>query len=249
MIREIVLWLIVGMYLLVQPGEAEARGGNTRASLKVTTQLVTQKHLEQALLAQLHRQFPLKNVELSVQVLYPKQPVTVPNGKLVIQVPPDTMDGRTGRRAFRVALLVDAHLVQTVNVVAELMAKSQVVAPVRWIKAKELLEADDLTMISHTLPALVHDFIQDMHQAVGKQATRLLRPNAPIQHAYLALPPVIHKGDRVIIEARRGGLLVQTVGIAKASGQAGKMIPVENQRSGREILGRVLAAGLVEVQF
>jgi flagellar basal body P-ring formation protein FlgA len=62
-------------------------------------------------------------------------------------------------------------------------------------------------------------------------------------------PPLIHKGDRVLIEVRNGGLLVQTVGIAKAAGKAGETISVKNQTSGRDVLGTVMAAGIVEVGF
>ena len=60
---------------------------------------------------------------------------------------------------------------------------------------------------------------------------------------------MIRKGDRVILEARRGGLVVQAEGLAKAAGKSGEMIPVKNRKSGREVLGTVLAEGLVEVLF
>jgi flagella basal body P-ring formation protein FlgA len=53
----------------------------------------------------------------------------------------------------------------------------------------------------------------------------------------------------VLIEVRSGGLLVQTVGLAKAAGKAGETILVQNQASGREVLGTVMATGLVEVGF
>ena len=62
-------------------------------------------------------------------------------------------------------------------------------------------------------------------------------------------PPVIHKGDRVMIEVKGKGLLVQAVGMAKSAGRAGDTIPVLNQTSGREILGMVMTAGVVEVPF
>ena len=52
-----------------------------------------------------------------------------------------------------------------------------------------------------------------------------------------------------MIEVRSHGLLVQTVGMAKASGKPGETIPVQNFTSGREVLGMVLAVGVVEVPF
>lgn len=212
-------------------------------------QSVTPERLRQALVRQLERQFPMDRIELSVRILFPKQGVSVPKGPLVIQVPLDTLDGRTGRRVFRVGLSVNSRFVRMINVVVEVTAQAKVLSPVRWIKAREILTAGDVALTWIALPSLHHDFLDRKDEAVGKKAVRLLRPHAPIRHSFLTLPPVIHKGDRVLIEARHGGLLVQTVGIAKASGQPGALIPVENQRSGREILGRVLASGVVEVQF
>ena len=52
-----------------------------------------------------------------------------------------------------------------------------------------------------------------------------------------------------MMEIRLGGLLVQTIGVAKAAGKSGDTILVQNQNSGREVIGTILSAGLVEVGF
>ena len=136
-----------------------------------------------------------------------------------------------------------------VNVVADVEARMPLVVPVRVIRANETIDARDVRVTEYSLPTLTQDYVKGARTVVGKKATRLLPPNKPIQQAFVAEPPVIHKGDRVIIEARHGGLLVQAVGIAKGTGAPGKMIAVQNQQSKREVLGRVLGAGLVEVLF
>ena len=59
----------------------------------------------------------------------------------------------------------------------------------------------------------------------------------------------VHKGDRVVLEVRQGGLIVRTVVIARDSGEPGKTIAVKNQTSGREVIGKVVNAGLVRVLF
>jgi flagella basal body P-ring formation protein FlgA len=63
------------------------------------------------------------------------------------------------------------------------------------------------------------------------------------------LPLIVKKGDRVLIEARRGGLSIQTYGITKASGQVGQTIMVANLDSGRELRAKVVAPSLVQVDF
>lgn len=213
------------------------------------TQIVSPAQFQRALLNSLNRQFSTPGMALSVDVLFPKRPVTVPKGVINIQVPPDTMNGRMGRRSYRMGLSVNQEFERMVNVVAEVEARMPLVVPVRLIRAHETIDATDVRVVDYSLPTLTQDYVKGPRMVVGKKATRLLPPNRPIQHAFVVEPPVIHKGDRVIIEARHGGLVVQTVGIAKDTGAPGTMITVENQQSKREVMGRVLGPGLVAVLF
>lgn len=212
-------------------------------------QAVTPQQFQTTLEQQFRQQFPMKDVDFSVDILFPKQPIEVSKGQMGIQIPLDTMNGRTGRRSIRGAIHVDEKFEQMVNLVADIRARMKVVAPVRFIQAQEILQPEDIQMVDADLPALQHDFLKHTDMAVGKKALRLLSPNLPIHQPYLTDPPVIHKGDRVVLEVRNGALVVQTVGIAKASGEPGKTIAVKNQSSGREVLGKIVNSGLVQVLF
>lgn len=211
-------------------------------------QVVTAPDLEQALLQEISRRYGRPAHRLSVQVLYPKQPVSVPRGKIHLDV--DGLNGgRTGRRAFRVQIFVNRQFVKTVNVVGELKAQVEAAVPVRWLKPKDILSNEDIEFVPVDVPSLNHDFALGLEETVGKQVVRPLPPHQPIRKIALDAPPVIHKGDRVTIEVKGRGLLVQAVGMAKTAGRMGDTIPVLNQTSGREILGMVIMAGVVEVPF
>jgi flagella basal body P-ring formation protein FlgA len=134
-------------------------------------------------------------------------------------------------------------------VVGEVRAQATVTAPTRWIKPKEVMNAEDVTTMMVDVPSLTHDFILHPNEVIGKQVLRPLPPRQPIRKVMLDDPPIVHKGDRVMIEARRGGLLVQAVGLANAAGKSGDTISVKNTSSGREVIGTILSAGLVEVGF
>ena len=247
-------WLTIGVCILsflTSPVKTfgEVRPSHPETTASPSTQAVSPKQFQAVLDRQLRQQFPVKDVKFSVNILFPTQPILVPTGRLGIQVSPDTMNGQTGRRAFRGLIHVNGKFEQMVNLVAEIEAHTPVAVPVRLIQAHEILQPGDIHMIDVALPALHHEYLQQMNMVVGKKAMRLLPPNLPIQRSYVTEAPLIHKGDRVVIEARRGGLLVQTVGIAKDSGEAGKTITVQNQTSGREVIGKVVNAGLVEVVF
>jgi len=247
-------WLRIGVCALSVFAAPLTTVAEVRPPLPVVTasvpkQAVTPQQFQVTLEKQFRQQFPMENVDFSIKIIFPKQPILVPKGQLGIQIPPDTMNGRTGRRTIRGAVHVNEQFEKMVNLVADISAHMQVVAPIRFIKAREIVQPDDIHLIEFALPALQHNFLPHEDLAIGKKAVRHLSPNLPIQRPYLTDPPVIHKGDRVVLEVRQGGLIVRTVGIAKDSGEPGKTIAVKNQTSGREVIGQVVNAGLVQVLF
>ncbi|MDT3779502.1 flagellar basal body P-ring formation chaperone FlgA [Nitrospira sp. MA-1] len=217
--------------------------------VRLNTQTVGVKDFERVIVSELTRRYGRPHHQVSFRVLFPKQLMEVPKGKLHLEIGAWSGGGRTGRRAFRVGIFVNQQFLQTVNVVGEVKAQVEVATPIRWLKPTEVVTVEDLSSMMVDAPSLTHDFILDLDEVVGKQVLRPLPPSQPIRKTMLDDPPMIHKGDRVMIEVRGEGLLVQTVGVAKSAGKRGETIPVKNQTSGREVLGTVMASGLVEVGF
>lgn len=212
-------------------------------------QSIGMRDFERVIVGELTRRYGRPHHQVSFRVLFPKQSVEIPKGKLLLEIGEWSGGGRTGRRAFRVGVFVNQQFLKTVNVMGEVKAEVEVAIPIRWLKPKEVVTVEDLSLMMVDAPSLTHDFILDLDEIIGKQVLRPLPPRQPIRKIMLDYPPVIHKGDRVMIEVRGEGLLVQTVGVAKVAGKKGETIPVKNQTSGREVLGTVMASGLVEVRF
>ncbi len=221
----------------------------TSRSGRAVEQSIAARDFERVIFSALVRQYGRPHHRVRLKILFPNKPLTVPAGKLHLEVEKLTGGARTGRRAFRVGLFINGQFMKTINVVGEVKAQATVITPVRWIKPKEVVVEEDVIAMTVDLPSLTHDFILDSDDVIGKQVLRPLPPRQPIRKTMLDDPPVVHKGDRVIIEVRQGGLLVQTVGLAKAAGKSGETILVQNKSSGREVIGTILNAGLVEVGF
>lgn len=212
-------------------------------------QFIAARDFEQAIFSALSREYGRPRHRMGIRILSPKKPLRVRAGKFHLDVEKLTGGARTGRRAFRVGLFINGQFTKTINVVSEITVKANVTVPIRWIKPKEVVRAEDVTTMTVDVPSLTHDFILHQDEVIGKQVLRPLPPRRPIRKSMLDDPPVVHKGDRVMIEIRMGGLLVQTIGLAKAAGKSGDTILVQNQNSGREVMGTILSAGLVEVGF
>lgn len=212
-------------------------------------QSVAVQDFERVIYSALTRQYGRPRHRVSVRILFPKKPLAVQAGKIHLEVEKLSGGARMGRRAFRVGLFINGQFLKTINVVGEVKAQATVITPVRWIKPKEVVVEEDVTTMTVDVPSLTHDLILDSDDVIGKQVLRPLPPRKPIRKIMLDDPPIVHKGDRVMLEVRRGGLLVQAVGLAKASGKSGDTILVQNKSSGREVSGTILSAGLVEVGF
>jgi flagella basal body P-ring formation protein FlgA len=212
-------------------------------------QTITAGDFEQAIVSTITEQYGRLNHHVSMHVLVPQKPLSVPVGILSLEVEKLAGGARTGRRAFRVRLFINGQFFKMVNIVGELKAQATVTTPVRWITPKEVVVAGDVIAMTVDLPSLMHDFVLEEDDVIGKQVLRPLPPRQPIRKVMLDDPPLVHKGDRVTIEVRQGGLLVQTVGLAKAAGKSGETIPVQNQSSGREVIGMIIGSGVVEVGF
>lgn len=83
----------------------------------------------------------------------------------------------------------------------------------------------------------------------GKLAKRALSGET-ILNGHLILPALlVHKGDQVIIMAKKGAMSVKMTGEALNDGREGKQIRVKNIRSNRIIRAKVVDIGLVVVNF
>jgi flagella basal body P-ring formation protein FlgA len=173
----------------------------------------------------------------------------IPGGTVEVQVLPNPTEEGLGRRMFHVEAVANGKPRKTIQVVADIAAMIDAVVVTRFLKADELIEMGDIKTVGMRVHQVNHPFITDQGEVMGKSAARPLPPDTPLRPAFVKLPLVIKKGDRVLIEARRGGLSIRAYGVTKASGQVGQTVMVANLDSGRELRAKVVAPSLVEVEF
>jgi flagella basal body P-ring formation protein FlgA len=179
----------------------------------------------------------------------PQQPIAVPVGTIDLQVSAARPDESLGRRVFQIHLAVNGRFIKTIDATADIAAILEVVVPVRSIKADEQIEAGDVTTERLVLFDLKQPFATNPADVIGKAAIRPLPPQNAIRLTSVRRPFAVHKGDRVTIEARQGGLSIQTVGVTKSHGELGQTIVVSNVDSGKELRATVVAPGVVRVSF
>ena len=217
--------------------------GQTAVS-EVTPDLIRkaiQKHLES--------EWGRKVKTVHVTILEPVDPVMIPGRTVELHIIPNPTEEGLGRRIFHVEASANGKTRTTIQVVADIAAMVDAVVATRFLKTDELIERDDLKTVGMRVHQVNHPFITDQGDVIGKSASRPLPPETPLRPAFVKLPLVIKRGDRVLIEARRGGLSIRAYGVTKSNGQLGQTVMVANLDSGRELRAKVVAPSLVEVEF
>ncbi len=109
------------------------------------------------------------------------------------------------------------------------------------------IRADMLQLREQDISTLRGDYFQRQQDVSGRLARISISADAIITPRMLTQGNAISRGDPVIIEARRGAVLIRTEGTAQENGRIGDTIEVTNNRSGSEIRARITAPGRVQV--
>ncbi|MBS0184728.1 MAG: flagellar basal body P-ring formation protein FlgA [Nitrospira sp.] len=216
---------------------------------RATVSEVTPDQIAKAIQKQLKGEWGRKVKTVRVTVLEPVDPVMIPGGAVELHIMPSPMEEGLGRRVFQVEVTTNEKPRKAIPVVVDIAAMIDAVVATRFLKADEVIDKGDLKTVEMRVHQMNHPFITDRDEVIGKSASRPLPPNMPLRSAFVKLPEVVKKGDRVLIEARRGGLSIRAYGVTKSNGQLGQTVMVSNLDSGRELRAKVIAPNLVEVEF
>lgn len=133
----------------------------------------------------------------------------------------------------------------SIFVPAQIEVFQEVVVTTRDILKGEQLGTSDLTLAKRDTHDLGFGYIGEIDQLVGKELTRNIPAGYALRLAHVSEPNAVSRGDKITIEAGRGGLIVASTGIAMSDGKVGDQITVKNAQSKRVIEAYVVAPGRV----
>jgi flagellar basal body P-ring formation protein FlgA len=113
----------------------------------------------------------------------------------------------------------------------------------RTIRAKSLVAAEDLALVSAELPGA----LSDPEQAVGLEARVAIYAGKPVRPGDLGPPTLVERNQLVTLVYLSGGLAISTEGRALARGSEGDEVRVMNLGSRSTVTGRIGPDGAVYV--
>ncbi|MVO17901.1 flagellar basal body P-ring formation chaperone FlgA [Parasedimentitalea huanghaiensis] len=135
----------------------------------------------------------------------------------------------------------------TLTFLAILMAQTSwadTLVPVRTIRAKQIISAEDLAYKSVDIAGA----FSDPADVVGQEARVSLYAGRPVRPGDIGPPAIVERNDLVTLKFRRGGLLIATEGRSLGRGSEGEIIRAMNLSSRTTISGRISADGSIEVR-
>lgn len=123
-------------------------------------------------------------------------------------------------------------------------AWAEILVPTRTIRAKEIIQATDLTFRQVNVAGA----LSDANEVVGMEARVPLYPGRPMQPSDIGPAAIVDRNDLVTLTFRQSGLTIKAEGRALGRGSEGDWIKVMNLASRNTVTGRVNADGSVEVK-
>jgi flagella basal body P-ring formation protein FlgA len=154
-----------------------------------------------------------------------------------------------GRVRLQVEFLVDERPVKTVWVSADIGLYASIVVVRRPVARGEALGSGDLGVERRDLSQTPRDVLTDVDEAARMTARSAIMPYTAIRRDQVDAPSAVRRGDAVLLVAERGALRITAPGEAREDASPGAQVRVMNRQTKKDLLGHVLDARTVRVDF
>lgn len=189
----------------------------------------------------------LPQVELRLTSVQFPAPYKVPMGRIDHQLIP-ARPGVLGSRRISIMTRVDDQIVSNQSIRVEVEAMAEIAVAKESLRRGAILTENHIEMRYQDISRLSEPIFNSA-DAVGKIVKRSLRLGEPLQAQQVEYPPMVKRGERVVIEVQHAGMTLSAVGEARQDGREGESIKVINTGSSREVISQVVAPGLVRVEL
>ncbi len=125
----------------------------------------------------------------------------------------------------------------------------QVVVADRYLKRHQEIQAEDLQVLPVNLQQLPLDAVTNPGEVLGKRMIVNLNAREPLRASLLEVPPLVKKGDVVNVILERNSLRISCLAEIKETGRKGDRVKLVNLGSRKELFGRVVDAGTVQLDI
>jgi flagella basal body P-ring formation protein FlgA len=195
------------------------------------------------------QQPPRENQTMGIKEVRVPHGVILPRGRITYKVSAPRSRQLMGRCPIAVDFSVDGHLQKKVWATAMIEVRGPVVVTRKPLGRYKPIAAEDIDVQTLDLANLPANVLSDSDAVIGKRTRRAIGALTPLRADSIELPPLVKRGDLVVITAESENLKITTLGQVKKKGRLGERIPVVNLDSKKVLHAVVVDAKTVKVDF
>ena len=203
---------------------------------KIVSEFITQN------VSQEDKSVQIKEIKVSEKVVLSK-------GRIAYKVAAPGMRPLTGTFSVAIDFSVNGHFEKKLWATVKVEVWGPVVVTRKPLGRYKPITEDDIMLQTMDLTQLSSNVVTDPEAVLGKRTKRAIGAQTPLRADSIELPPLVKRGDLVVIIARSKGLKITTRGVVKKKGRLGDRIPVVNVDSKKVLYARVIDSNTVQVDF
>lgn len=189
------------------------------------------------------------NSNASIKSIQVSDSLRLPGGRITFRVTAPPNRDMVGQVPFAVNFDVNGKLYKRVWATATIEVLAEVVITKKPLGRHKPITEDDITVVRMDLAKVPSDVITDPEAVLGKRTSRAIGSKTVLRTSLVEFPPLVRRGDVVVIVAETRGLKVTALGQVKKKGALGDLIPVMNFESKKVLHARVLDSNTVKIDF
>ncbi len=207
---------------------------------------ISGEEIDQAVLNHIYKE--VQGLDIKPKLLSKSRDIFLPKGALDFKIKSrGKYKKEGGYRTYEVAFSIDDKLIKKVPIRAYIKIYKDVYVAKDTIKRNHLIQENDLQKIRKNVDRLPSNYVTDKSILVGKIAKRTITSSEVLQNSTVTTPPIIKRGDHILIVYETPSLRLTAQGIAMQKGRLGDRIPVRNTVSKTLVQATVKNKNFVQV--
>ncbi len=223
--------------------------GSPKTNVKRSHIEIGKKEIEQILSDFLYNTALKGNSSARIKSMGVPDRIILPKGDITYRVSPPKNTDYVGLVPLSIEFSVDGEVQKKVRSNATIEMMVEVVIAKKPLQKHKAITEDDVVLHKMDLANLPGNVFMDLEAVLGKRTRRAIGSNTVLRTDLIELPPIIQRGDIVVVVAESNGLRITALGKAKRKGRLGDRIPVENFDSKKILHAEIVDSRTVKIEF
>ena len=210
---------------------------------------VSRKKIEGLVADHIAKNLVSENPNARIKGIQVSESMRLPVGRITYAVSAPRNRRLVGQVPLAVNFEVNGKAYKRVWATATIEVLAEVVVTKKPMGRHKPITEDDIEVLPMDLAKVPDNVITDPEAVLGKRTRRAIGSQTVLRANLVEMPPLVKRGDVVVIVAETKGLKITALGQVKKKGAMGDRIPVVNFESQKVLYARVMDANTVKVDF